>query len=242
MLVLEIIVGVLSVITLFLAREIYLEFEYRTKVSNAFFKLTILTAILFVVLLIMNWDIFSITKALCLVSLYVYLIYKRDNKTCVPFWLCALLTIIAFIVSSRIYASNIVESKVPDITKETYPILILKDNATINEVEEYGTFWHIEYSNDEDSVYQYYYQTPDGNTLEASIPADESISRIYFIGDDEEPYVEVITETLYSINYNTKEQTRYNTETDEKYNIYIPEKDINSIFITENEDDDSNDN
>lgn len=190
--------------------------------------ISILIGITFCVLLVVtNWNLFTIPHILLFITLYLISCVVFDGPISGLFMRGAVVTIIAYIIAGGIYAFNIKECETPEVTTTSYPILCAKDTSSLNG-NMFGAILFVQASLAEHSEYKYYYQLEDGGIKLGTIPADSTT--LYYIEDDEEPYLETITTSTYTINNNTNPPTREYEEVKTTYKLYVPKGSITTTY------------
>ncbi len=107
MLVAKIIICFLTFISIFVAR---MEYEYEcewTLESKIAAGIAGVSGITFCVLLITtNWNLFTIPKILLFVSVCLYILFKKEWDSCVPFRIGIIVMGISFVITGVMYLNN----------------------------------------------------------------------------------------------------------------------------------------
>lgn len=223
-----VIICILTFVAFFVSRITDEGYNGRNLVCTIFFICGVVLGFAFCVLLIVkNWNLFTIPKILLFISFSSYILWKEWCELCVPFWFGIFVTVIAYCIAGVMYCSNIEECEITDLTTENRTVLCANyyspDTGTID-----ATVFHVHKSSDE-SVYQYYCQSEDGGILYETIPADST--KVYYIVETgEEPHLETIVTTKYYNNNNNTPATRYQETSETKYKLYIPKDSLVDIY------------
>ena len=180
-----------------------------------------------VVLVITNWSFFTIPKILALIACSLYICFKEEWEPCFPFWIAWVITIICYIVTGIMWFGNLNTSAEPDIESTKTIIMCAKDNSNINGNMSGGIFY-VSGSVEEDSVYRYYYKLEDGGMKQGQIPAKSTT--IYYIEDNETPYLEEIITTEYWIDESKNPPERLFETSETTYELYVPEGSVTTVF------------
>lgn len=200
----------------------YVETPQTKRISNILEYIAVVLGIIFCILLIItNWNLFTIPKILLFVSICIGILRKEIGESDGIFNFCVIITLIAYIVAGLKYGINIrlCEDKDVKITS-SYNIICAKDNTSINGSMS-GIIIFVQGSVSEKSVYQYYYHLEDGGIKQGTIPADKTT--IYFIKPEEKPHLDTIVTTTYFLNYNNNPPTRCEETNETTYKLYVPE-------------------
>lgn len=237
MLVAKIIICILTFIALIVMR-ISVEWLDNTKRNRSIGNIAIFIAgvlgITFCALLIItNWNVFTIPKILLFILACIYIVFKEEDELCMPFWGCILVPVVAYLIAAVMYMTNIKECETPDVSITDCPLICAKDSTSITGNMSGGgsvIIWHVQGSVSEKSVYKYYYPLDDGGIKQGTIPAEDTI--IYFIKEEERPHIETTVTTTYDLNYNNKPATRWEgTErTKITYKLYVPEGSVTNEY------------
>lgn len=228
MLVAKIIICILTFITFFVARMIYENNYGATRNSNIVAGIAGVLGITFCVLLIItNWNLFTIPKILLFISVCLYILFKEASYACIPFWISIVVTAIAFIATGIMYLNNIEDCAVPDVSITSTKVICAKDNASVTGNISRSIFY-VQASVSEESVYKYYYQLEDGGIKQGTIPSESTT--IYFVKSGEDAYLETIVTTEYSLNKNNTPATRWYESSKTTYKLYVPEGSITNVY------------
>lgn len=222
MLVLENIICILALITLFLARREYNNNNSATRKGNILAIISgILDFIFCILLTVTNSTIYVIPKLFVFASIYIYILLKYKGKTCWFFWI---FIVLALFSTGIILYSNLKKCDSPEVSTTTYNIVNNPEN--VSELVTY--FKHTISTKD---VYRYYYETNSGILKHGSIPVDSTT--VYYVKPGEMPYLEKVITKHYYFNDSVIPLFHQYTSYTESYNLYVPKGSI--IINNDNE-------
>ena len=221
---LEIIICILTFISLFAARNIYTKNRKRpTRKSNIAVGIAGTLSITFFVLMIKNWNIFNIPEIILFVSVCLYILIKKQHKDCYLAWICIVITFFAFFFTILIYDDNL-EDYETDVSISINKVICAKDNYPITGSIS-GSILYVQGSVEQEPVYKYYYQLEDGGIKQGTIPSKSTT--IYFVKDGEEAHLETVV-TKYNVNDLIMKYFLERSET--TYNLYVPEDSVINLY------------
>lgn len=194
-----------------------------TRVSKISLFIGTILAITFCILLIVtNWNIFTIPNILLFVFGCIIFgtieIPDNNSRVKIVYIVSVIVVIIAYIVTLGIYIINLKECENPDVTITKRTILCTNDDYPVTGTISGGIIVKGKIS--EESVYRYYYELEDGGIKQGSIPADSTT--IYYIKSGEEPYFEKIITTTYYTDGSKDPTKRVLEHSETTYKLYVP--------------------
>lgn len=196
-----------------------------SKIFTGLFLLGVATTIVFLVIQLFTWYLFTIPEILFF-ALPIVAIFTIENDwrryTELPAIVCLMLTVISFLICFVIHEKNIKYSDVPEVETKTYTIVYDSEKISENQIYFKGT--------NEDKT-QYYYHYLDGEEI-ITLTVDSEAMKKVIIKDKEKPYLEEITSTFYKINYNNKPatvSTQYEPKVEKTYKLYVSKEAIEEL-------------
>ncbi len=229
MLALKIILCILAVVAFFMAGyfEYFNPYDYlgeRSKLAIALNIIGILLVFAFgAVQITTHWTVFAIPKIVLLLAICI-----MGEASFFEYWdncidICIVVIIVSYIIGGICYERNIQECKNPDISIEKVELVNATDNLSVK-----GSFSILGGDVHDEFVYVYYTKDEKGDFFPDTIPAKDT--KISYISEGEQPYLEIKTETYYSLNTNDTPATKCWEHDEISYVLYVPEGSIQEIL------------
>ena len=231
MLALKIILCILAVVAFFMAGY-YVDcnpFDHQVKLSKLTIALNIIGILLVfafgAVQIITHWTVFAIPKIVLLLAICVIVetfFFEFECSWEIVDFIC-IIVIFSYFIGGICYERNIQECKNPDISIEKVELVNATDNLSVK-----GSFSILGGDVHDEFVYVYYTKDEKGDFFPDTIPAKDT--KISYISEGEQPYLEIKTETYYSLNTNHTPATKCQEYSKTSYVLYVPEGSIQKIF------------
>ena len=222
---LKIALYLVMLVTFLIVRIAIQKDKAHSKIYTGIFLVGALSTIVFLIIQLFTWDLFTIPEilffAMPIVVIFTFDIYATASE--IPTIVIMVLTIVSFCISIIVYTDNIEYSDIPEVENKTYTIIYDSEKISEENIYFQGT--------NEDKT-QYYYHYLDGEEIVTLTVDAENMEKI-IIDHKEKPYLEEITSTFYEMNYNNKPATVYEQgepKVEKTYKLYVSKEALEELL------------
>jgi|AGTN01.2.fsa_nt_gi hypothetical protein len=194
------------------------------KCSKILFAIAAICGVAWVIIGVITWPSLIFGYIMLTITLCLYPVFITKKWKFGKYWILIFLTSVVFLINGLSYVQGIRYADEPEIRTTRLDIISIERTSSVGgSLSGNGSFLYgqIKGSVSKQEYYDLDYVLDGGGKMFLSIPA-EGTPR-YDLKDGEKPFVLVIEESLYLVDYNVESKPRFWPKTTVRYELYLPE-------------------